>query len=69
MSTKYINEFISLSLLINSIFKQMTQANSGYLDPDGGVTVEVEWNYSHLLHQPEYSHLDDIIRKQKLQMT
>lgn len=42
--------------------------NNGYLDPDGGITVEMEWYYSHLLHQPEYSHLDDIIRKQKLQM-
>ena len=46
----------------------MTTPNNGYLDQDGGITVEMEWNYSHLLHQPEYSHLDDIIRKQKLQM-
>jgi hypothetical protein len=46
----------------------MTTPNNGYLDQDGGITIEMEWNYSHLLNQPEYSHLDDIIRKQKLQM-
>jgi len=46
----------------------MTSADSGYLDPDGGVTVEMEWYFSHLLNHPEYSHLDDITRKQKLQM-
>lgn len=46
----------------------MTSADSGYLDPDGGVTVEIEWFFSHLLNHPEYSHLDDITRKQKLQM-
>jgi hypothetical protein len=42
--------------------------NGGYLDPKGGINVEMEYHYSHLLHQPEYSHLDDIIRKHKLQM-
>ena len=42
--------------------------NSGYLDQEGCLNIEMELYYSHLLHQPEYSHLDDIIRKQKLQM-
>ena len=46
----------------------MTSNNNSYLDQDGGITVEIEWYFSHLLHQPEYSHLDDIVRKQKLQM-
>ena len=46
----------------------MSSNNNGYLDQDGGITIEVEWHFSHLLHQPEYSHLDDIARKQKLQM-
>ena len=46
----------------------MTSENNGYLDQDGGITIEMEWNYSHLLNQPEYSHLDDITKKQKIQM-
>lgn len=46
----------------------MTSNNNAYLDQDGGITVEIEWYFSHLLHYPEYSHLDDVVRKQKLQM-
>ena len=49
-------------------FFKLTSPNNGYLDQDGGITIEMDWIYSHLLHQPEYSHLDDIVRRQKLQM-
>jgi len=61
-----INNFVKLNF--KNIFLKMSTPNNGYLDQDGGITIEIEWHYSHLLHQPEYSHLDDIIRKQKLQM-
>jgi hypothetical protein len=43
-------------------------ANSGYLDSDGYLNIEIEYYFSHLLHQPDYNNMDDIIRKQKVQM-
>ncbi|CAF0783120.1 unnamed protein product [Brachionus calyciflorus] len=55
---------ITTTIDVNEIMSE----NGGYLDQDEGITIEMELYYSHLLHQPEYSHLDDIIRKQKLQM-
>ncbi|CAF1044066.1 unnamed protein product [Didymodactylos carnosus] len=40
----------------------------GYLNEHNGVTIEIETFYTHLMFQPEYSPLDDIVRKHKLQI-
>lgn len=61
-----IDEGLEISTTID--VNEIVSPQGGYLQSDGSIIVDMEWNYSHLLHQPEYSHLDDIIRKQKIQM-
>jgi hypothetical protein len=40
----------------------------GYLNDQQSVTIEIEIFFSHLLFAPEYTPLDDIVRKQKQQI-
>ncbi|CAF1404530.1 unnamed protein product [Adineta steineri] len=40
----------------------------GYLNDQHSVTIEIEIFFSHLMFAPEYSPLDDIVRKQKQQI-
>ncbi|CAF4930458.1 unnamed protein product, partial [Rotaria socialis] len=36
----------------------------GYLNEQQSVTIEIENFFSHLMYSPEYTPLDDIVRKQ-----
>jgi hypothetical protein len=45
---------------------QLTQR--GYLNEQQSVTIEIEIFFSHLMYSPEYTPLDDIVRKQKQQI-
>ncbi|CAF4850362.1 unnamed protein product [Rotaria sp. Silwood1] len=40
----------------------------GYLNEQQSVTIEIEIFFSHLMYSPEYTPLDDIVRKQKQQI-
>ena len=40
----------------------------GYLNDQQSVTIEIEIFFSRLLYLPDYSPLDDIVRKQKQQI-
>ena len=40
----------------------------GYLNEQQSVTIEIELFFSHLMYSPEYTPLDDIVRKQKQQI-
>ena len=40
----------------------------GYLNDQQSATIEIEIFFSHLMFAPEYSPLDDIVRKQKQQI-
>lgn len=40
----------------------------GYLNEQHSVTIEIEIFFSHLMYLPDYSPLDDIVRKQKQQI-
>jgi hypothetical protein len=40
----------------------------GYLNDQQNVTIEIEFFFSHLMYLPDYSPLDDIVRKQKQQI-
>ena len=60
--------FYSTKIIVNvfCLFFQLTER--GYLNDQQSVTIEIEIFFSHLLFAPEYSPLDDIVRKQKQQI-
>ncbi|UJR31220.1 hypothetical protein I4U23_018724 [Adineta vaga] len=67
--TKYYSQKESDEGLEISTTLDVDELNErGYLNEQQGVTIEIEIFFSHLMYLPEYSPLDDIVRKQKQQI-
>ncbi|CAF0777583.1 unnamed protein product [Adineta steineri] len=67
--TKYYSQKESDEGLEISTTLDVDELNEkGYLNQHQGVTIEIEIFFSHLMYLPEYSPLDDIVRKQKQQI-
>ena len=56
------------SLIYNFLFVLFQLTERGYLNEQQSVTIEIEIFFSHLMYSPEYTPLDDIVRKQKQQI-
>lgn len=63
-SQKDSDEGLEISTTLD--VEELTQR--GYLNDQQSVTIEIEIFFSHLLFAPEYTPLDDIVRKQKQQI-
>ncbi|CAF2894172.1 unnamed protein product [Rotaria sp. Silwood2] len=67
--TKYYSQKDSDEGLEISTTLDVTELTErGYLNDQQSVTIEIEMFFSHLMFAPEYSPLDDIVRKQKIQI-
>jgi len=63
-SQKDSDEGLEISTTLD--VKELTER--GYLNEQRSVTIEIEIFFSHLMYLPDYSPLDDIVRKQKQQI-
>ncbi|CAF3125865.1 unnamed protein product [Rotaria socialis] len=67
--TKYYSQKDSDEGLEISTTLDVTELTErGFLNDQQSVTIEIEMYFSHLMFSPEYSPLDDIVRKQKQQI-